>query len=163
MPKRLPGRFKPDSIAEFRAAARQRSLDAIVLEEAGRRSGAIYLWGYVAEMILKAAFFDVSGFPHSRTLTRPDLRTALITYAGAASNANLHDLDLWAGALVNLRGRLGSNYADPTFANLVRTKAQTLHGLWSVELRYHRNIAYSHEIAQAQEAAKWLLTRSLDL
>ena len=62
MPRRLPDRFQPDSIAGFRAAARQRALDAIALQAAGRLSGAIYFWGYVAEITLKAAFFEVSGF-----------------------------------------------------------------------------------------------------
>jgi hypothetical protein len=70
MPRRLPDRLQPDSIAGFRAAARQRSLDAIALQAAGRRTAAVYLWGYVAEMILKAAFFEVSGFAEDQPITR---------------------------------------------------------------------------------------------
>lgn len=169
MPKRLPNRFQPDCIAEFRAAALQRSLDAIALEAAGRRSGAIYLWGYVAEMILKAAYFDVNRsrvdrFPVSQPIEMSDLRTALATHAGVANPRNLHHLALWDDALVNRRaGTPVLNYADPAFGNLVRAKAQKLYGLWSVELRYHRNIAYPHEITQAREAAEWLLIRSSEL
>jgi hypothetical protein len=142
MPKRLPDRFRHDCIAEFRAAAWQRSLDAIALEEAGRRSGAIYLWGYVAEMILKAAYFDVKGFAHPQPITTPLLRAELSTHSGAANPRNLHDLTLWAQALVNLRiSTSGLAYSDPAFGNLVVAKAQTLYGLWRETLRYHKNIA----------------------
>src|SRR4051794_34591043 len=103
MPRRLPDRFQDDSILEFRAAARQRSLDAIALQAAGRRTGAIYLWGYVAEMILKAAFFDVSGFRETQSITKNDLRDGLGTLPGFGRNRPLHHLGLWAEALVTLR------------------------------------------------------------
>src|SRR5437588_276642 len=51
MPRRLLERCQPDSIREFRAAGRQRFDDALALAAAGHRTGAIYLWGYTAEMI----------------------------------------------------------------------------------------------------------------
>ena len=51
MPKPLLSRLQPDSIAEFRAAARQRFLDGEVAAANDRRTVAVYLWGYAAEMI----------------------------------------------------------------------------------------------------------------
>jgi hypothetical protein len=164
MPRRLPDRFQPDSIAGFRAAARQRSLDAIALQAAGRRSGAIYFWGYVAEMILKAAFFEVSGFAEHQPITRRDLRNALAILPGIGGNPPLHHLGLWARALVAFRASTpGLEYADPAFTNQVTAKAQALYGLWRETLRYQKNVAYPHEIAQARAAAQWLLAHSSEL
>jgi hypothetical protein len=59
MPRRLLERCPPDSIREFRASARQRFDDGLVLAGGGQRTAAIYLWGYTAEMTLKAAYFSL--------------------------------------------------------------------------------------------------------
>lgn len=61
MPRRLLQRCQPDSIAEFRSASRQRYDDGLSLAIQGRRTGAIYLWGYAIEMTLKAAYFSFIG------------------------------------------------------------------------------------------------------
>jgi hypothetical protein len=57
----------------------------------------------------------------------------------------------------------GLAYGDPAFGSQVPAKAQSLYGLWRETIRYHKNIAYIHEIAKAREAAEWLLIRSPDL
>ena len=57
----------------------------------------------------------------------------------------------------------GLAYADPTFGSQVTAKAQALYGLWRETIRYHKNIAYFHEMARARDAAEWLLIRSPDL
>lgn len=158
MPKRLPHRFQPDSIAEFRAAARERAIDAITLQESNRRTAAIYLWGYVAEMTLKAAYFDAFGFEESQTIAKKDLYQAL------HPNKGLHDLGLWAQTLVKLRaGEPKLAYADPTFGIEVTKKAQSLYELWKEWIRYHRNVAYLHEVALARREAEWLLAHSSEL
>jgi hypothetical protein len=78
MPTRLLSRCQPDSILQFRAAAMQRADDALALAAAGRRTGAIYLWGYAAEMVLKAAYFSSLGPPETQIITwRGDLRPAI--------------------------------------------------------------------------------------
>jgi len=161
MPKRLPERFQPDSILEFQAAARQRSLDAITLHAAGRRTAAVYLWGYVAEMTLKAAYFRVVGFGQTQAITRTDLRAGLNSLPGPASNRPLHHLGLWAQALVAFRaGTPGLGYADLTFGSTVTAKAQSLYGIWRETIRYHKNTAYVHELIRARDAAEWLLIHS---
>jgi hypothetical protein len=69
MPRPLRQRWQPDSIAEFLLAARQRYDDGLTLASHGRRTGAIYVWGYAAEMLLKASFFRLIGVPAGRPLT----------------------------------------------------------------------------------------------
>ena len=158
MPKRLPQRFQPDSIAEFQAAARERALDAIALQTSGRRTASIYLWGYVAEMTLKSAYFNILGFAEDRPITRRDLQDALHPQRG------LHHLGLWAQALVGLRaGTPGLAYADPPFGSEVAARAQSLYSLWSETIRYHKNMAHLHEVALARGEAEWLLAHSLEL
>src|SRR5688572_11560384 len=76
MPRLLVSRCGPDRVGEFRAAAIVRYEDGVSLADGGRRAAAIYLWGYAAEMTLKAAFFTAFGFPANRVISPADLRTA---------------------------------------------------------------------------------------
>jgi hypothetical protein len=85
MPRRLLDRWQPESIREFRAAARQRFDDAVACAAAGRRTGAIYLWGDSAELLLKAAYFSVIGLSETASITWsseivPAIHTARTTY-----------------------------------------------------------------------------------
>ena len=69
MPTRLIDRCQPDSVREFRASARQRYSDGLALAGAGNRTAAIYLWGYAAEMTLKAAYFSLFGLADNDVIT----------------------------------------------------------------------------------------------
>ena len=72
MPKRLLQRCCPDDhIREFRSAAKRRYEDGLILAASGHGTGAIYLWGYSAEMILKAAYFSVIGLSETDKITWP--------------------------------------------------------------------------------------------
>jgi len=166
MPKHLPQRLQPDSISEFRAAARLRFDDASILHQNGRRSAAIYLFRYAAEMILKAAFFEHSGYLKTQQITRTDLRIGLATgqNQGSTSNANLHHLGLWAQAIVNLRASTpGLAYADPNFGSTLTAKSFAIYRTWREYIRYHKNKAYPHEVARVRHDVAWLLIHSLDL
>jgi hypothetical protein len=61
MPMMLLDRCRPHSVAEFLQAAMVRFRDARTLSM-NHRTGAIYLCGYSAEMILKAATSGRSDF-----------------------------------------------------------------------------------------------------
>src|SRR5438105_4955713 len=79
MPRRLLDRCNPDSIREYRTAARQRFDDALAMVAQARRTGAIYLWGYTSEMLLKAAYFSLIGLPETQSLSwGADLRPAIV-------------------------------------------------------------------------------------
>jgi hypothetical protein len=78
MPKLLLARSiqAPETVGSFLAAADQRFKDAEALEAAGRRLGAVYLYGYAAEMLIKSAYFRVvrsaSGLPMAAPITHAD-------------------------------------------------------------------------------------------
>lgn len=161
MPRYLPDRFQPDSIAGFRSAARQRFADAEALRRADRRSGAIYLYGYSAEMILKSAFFQCQGFSESQRIELRDLISAL---QRNASRPNLHHLGLWADVLVQFRiSTPGFAYPDPTFGTLIRSKASAIYQIWRETIRYHKNLAYLHELNRIRNDVQWLYAHGRDL
>src|SRR2546430_16009927 len=110
MHKLLLVRCAADSIKEFRAAARERFEYAAVAAAAGRKTAAIYLWGYVAEMTLKAAYFAAVGLSAVQAVTIRDLRgaaasapTFTIGWAGAPHRPSPHRARAWAESVTRLR------------------------------------------------------------
>jgi hypothetical protein len=166
MPKRLLDRCRPDSIFEFRLAAQQRFQDGLALAPVGRRTAAIYLWGYAAEMTLKAAYFDLIGFPPNQIISKADLKGASANAAklGFVWTGNFHNLELWTQLLVLTRASTpGWRYTDVNFGNAVVARGRQLQRLWNEVLRYHKNVAYPHEVEQVQRAAEWLLLNNTQL
>jgi hypothetical protein len=169
MPKRLLDRIQPDSIREFRAAAAERYIDGEEVAKVERRTAAIYLWGYSAEMTLKAAYFAVLGYPETRAITINDLIAA--RNAGMANyhitwpnSGKFHNVRAWAELLVGYRSHFpGVAYAQPSFGDEIKRRGRWIEPLWSETLRYHKNVAYSHEVERVRQATGWLLTNSIKL
>jgi len=165
MPKRLLDRCRPDSVREFRLAARQRFNEGMSLSAAGQRTGAIYLWGYVAEMTLKAAYFSLLGLADPAVITwnghlRPAInRGRAIGIAWPPQGAG-HNVRAWAELLVVVRALAPATAFAPALAHDVQRRGQRIGQLWSETLRYRKNYAYLYEVRQAREAAEWLLVNS---
>ncbi|MCE9554969.1 MAG: hypothetical protein K8T91_16565 [Planctomycetes bacterium] len=167
MPRRLLARCREDSIREFRAAAQQRYDDAIALAAVHRRTAAIYLWGYTAEMTLKAAYFSLIGHAETDILTwkgniLPAIdrgRTALqIPWPHSGQG---HNVRAWAELVVLERAtNTAWNYALAGFGLQVQNIGQRFEPLWRETLRYRKNVAYRYEVGQMREAAEWLLINS---
>jgi len=169
MPKPLLDRLRPDSIAEFRLAASERYRDGEAAATNDRRTAAIYLWGYAAEMTIKAAYFSIASFRPTQNITRQDLDSAK-TIAIKQHQVNwtnprsLHNVAAWAELLIKIRPLSPlTSYGNANFGAEVQTKCRVVQVLWSEQLRYHKNVAYQHEVDQMKEAVDWLLNRSLSL
>jgi hypothetical protein len=165
MPRRLLARCLPDSIREFRAAARQRFDDAVSLAAAGRRTAAIYLWGYTAEMTLKAAYFTLLAYGETQVITAADIRDAVNRGRALGvvwpPQGEGHNVRAWAELLVLVRATTpGQAYPAPAFEIEVQNWGRRFEPLWRETLRYRKNIAYPHEVRQIREAADWLLIHS---
>ncbi len=136
MPKRLPDRWQPESIREFRASARLRFDEGLCLAAAGQRTGAIYLWGYAAEMTLKAAYFGLLGRAETDVLTwAADISPAIAGGIGLGikwpSQGKGHNVRAWAELLVVRRAATpGAAYA-PAFGTRVQNCGQQIGQLWS--------------------------------
>jgi hypothetical protein len=166
LPAHLIHRLRPDSILEFRAAALERYQDGAAARAAGRRTGAIYLFGYTAEMVLKAGYFHLIGLGQADPIALKDLKAA----ADRASQlsfkwqGNLHDLVSWATLIIATRASIPSLcYADPAFPIELDSTVRRIALSWREVLRYHKNVAYEHEVARVERAATWLLGRAANL
>jgi hypothetical protein len=165
MPTSLLARCQPDCIREFRLSAKQRYNDGLALAAAGRRTGAIYVWGYVAEMILKAAYFSLTGLPDSSPITwtfnlKPAIMRGQVVFGIAWPNQGAgHNVRAWAELLVAEHALSAVPYAL-AFGLEVQRRGQRIGQLWRETLRYHKNFAYFHEVRQVREAVEWLLVNS---
>jgi hypothetical protein len=164
MPRLLPERFRVECIREFDLAADERHADAIRLAESGRRTGAIYLFGYVAEMLLKSAYLRLAGHYPDDPITPAILwgyvgtRPASTARAlGLPGTTNLHDLGAWAALIVAHRSARPPGYPDPRFAAALTANVRVLDGRWTEVIRYHGNLAYQHELNCIRTSCGWLL------
>lgn len=163
MPLGLLARCRPDSVAEFRLAAPQRFQDGLALAAAGRRTAAIYLWGYAAEMTLKAAYFGLVGFAPAREIFIRDLRSSAANAPalGFTWGGSLHHVESWARLLVSTRANTsGRAYANAAFGSAIVYHSQQIQQRWNEVLRYHKNVAYGYEVSSVRNATHWLLLNS---
>jgi hypothetical protein len=165
MPRTLLNRWRPECIVEFRASALQRFDDGIKLAAAGRRTGAVYLWGYCAEMLLKAAYFSANGFAETDPISwAKDIYPAIergrkVFHIAWPHPGQGHNIRAWSELLIAERVFLGIAFVPPLDTNLQRY-GHRIGRLWSESLRYHKNVAYLHEMRQVREAVEWLLVNS---
>ncbi len=166
MPKTLLERCRVDCISEFRTAARQRFDDALALSAAGRRTGAIYLWGYTAEMILKAAYFSFLGLTETDPISwNKDLKAAIdrgrsmFRIAWPREGAG-HNVRAWAELLVAERASTAPAAYAGSWGRDVQKQGQRIYEVWRETLRYHKNFACLYEMRQARQAAEWFWVNS---
>jgi hypothetical protein len=168
MPKRLLERCQPDSILEFRASAGRRYDDGLALAAAGHRTGAIYLWGYAAEMTLKAAYFALAGLVETDVITwsahtNPAIARGKSLGVAWPSQGAGHNVRAWAELLVKIRATMPGLAYPITFGLDVQSRGQRISELWRETLRYHKNVAYKHELDRIREAVRWLLANAESL
>lgn len=165
MPRRLLDRCHPDCVREFRFAARQRFDDGLALALAGKRTAAIYLWGYTAEMTLKAAYFSLIGRAETETITWNGHLLPAIGRGRAMGivwprSGEGHNIRAWAELLVAERASSPATVFATPFDREVQRRGQRFEHLWRETLRYRTNHAYLFEVRQVREAAEWFLINS---
>jgi len=162
MPKLLVQRFAADSISQFRIAAVVRDQDAERLATGGHHAAAIYLWGYVAEMTLKAAWFALIGFQQHQAITVSDLNWARTSAKQSRIPwpGNFHALENWASLLVQYRITLKGPYPDPKFGDNVLLHSRRVYARWRETLRYKKNRAHPAAAKVVRDSARWLLYNS---
>jgi hypothetical protein len=158
----LLNRWQPECIREFRAAAWHRFNDGLELAGRGRRTGAIYMWGYCAEMVLKAAYFSItmgetdvitwSGHLQPAIQHGRNVHTITWPYHGQG-----HNVRAWAELLVAERAAIAGRTYPAAVGREIQAHGQRIGLLWSETLRYHKNVAYLYEVTQVRLSAEWLL------
>lgn len=134
----------------------------------GHRTAAIYLWGYVAEMTLKAAYFSFTGLTEGSEITvaghiRPAIARGKAAPLRIAWPGGGHNVRAWAELLVGVRAMDPTTAYTPDIEERVQSSGQRIGHLWRETLRYHKNRAYLYEVQQVHSATEWLLIHSHEL
>jgi hypothetical protein len=124
-------------LQDFELAAEERFLEAQELLGRGHATGAAYLTGYVAEMLLKRAVFRFDGArPSDRVYPRlaPAKKWAQRSLPGITFS-NWHDVWFWAHVLRKKRLDRGRPLPEAVAQNLMRLTYR-IDRSWAVDLRY---------------------------
>lgn len=146
------------TLQDLELARGERLWDAVALWDHRRSQGAVYLFGYHAEMSLKLAYFRWRGLAASTTLDRPLLNTAAVR-AGvlhvATPHENFHSPRFWRDLL--LAERAAANRAlGSVLATDLHAHVEAVYTRWRVEMRYDPPKTSGRDVELAQSAVDWI-------
>lgn len=135
-------------------AAWERYWDGLELATgtAGRKVGAIYLFGYAVEILLKVAFFRQQDWSPSQPIDR----NVISNHANWRKKSTLHDLKALASLLIAERKQRGKPY-DPVFAGVLNIHVDVLVLHWRETLRYWHGTASEKEVNEVLQSIEWIL------
>ena len=118
--------------------------------------GAVYLLGYVAEMLLKVAYYRIEGYPaYANVLAaRQAARRQARLYA--LHRRSDHDLLYWAALVERRRRERGLPY-DPAFAAALQMHVRRVAENWTEALRYADVDATPDELQAVADSVEWLV------
>ena len=119
----------------------------------GRYTGALYLLGYVVEIMLKIGFFRTVGTPPGT----PVQLDAIKHHVAWTRNRNLHDVASLARVLIAERALRGRAF-DPVFAGILDRHVQILVAHWREVVRYRHTPALEGEFAEVFRSTEWILS-----
>ena len=141
------------------AEARLRECEALLAAQ--QWDGAIYLAGYVAEMLLKVAFCNLDrAFSASDTVSSA-FGLVVDLYRGPSRLIPLppqykHNLLFWETALRARRASLSVGTMEWGSAVIMSRHLITIGQHWQVDLRYQAPLATQDESQQVCRASRWL-------
>lgn len=154
-------RFQAETPGVMRQAAQARLLEATALIEAGQWDGAVYLAGYVAEMLLKVAYCDLElSFP-ANGLVEAIFGPARTLWKSIVPGATLpfqhkHSLLFWEQVLGPHRTDSGIRPMEWGDAVLFSRHLSIIRLHWQVDLRYQAPLVTPAEAQAVFSAAQWL-------
>jgi hypothetical protein len=151
----LARRIGVDTISKIESAAPRRLLEAASLEREGLVVGAVYLYGYVAEINLAAAYFRLIGYRPNTEITA-EVRKRIIALArqGRLMGRDPHDVLGWARLLVVTKKQRGIGYPRG-FRGEIILRAASLYARWRPGLRYRVTVPTPSEIGIVRSSAEW--------
>ena len=121
------------------------------------------MWGYCAEMCLKAAYFSLTLSDTTPVAWTTHLRPAIdrgrnVHMISLARRGAGRNVTAWAELLVAERAATPGNPFSPAdFSQEIQACGQRMGELWNESLRYLSNLAYQHEVTKVRLAAEWLV------
>lgn len=147
------------------AAAEERFQDALLLSlSGGREGGAIYLFGYVAEILLKTAYSRYAG-KGSGELPFDFLKADMAQGSMGATRSGRVDLHSLAGLcefLIDARAAQSQRMASST-EGLLRSHIAVIESHWNVRMRYSAFPATVGEMRDTYQSTSWIRTNYDDL
>jgi hypothetical protein len=146
------------TLQDLELARGERLWDAVALWDHKRSQGAVYLFGYHAEMSLKLAYFRSRGLAASTALNRALLNTAAaraVVLHVATAHENFHSPRFWRDLLVAERAA-ANRPLDPTLATDLHAHVEAVYTRWRVEMRYDPPSTSGTDVELAQSAVDWI-------
>jgi hypothetical protein len=156
----LLDRISPrETWADLESAADERYRDAERLAAApkSRRTGAVYLLGYVFEMLVKAAYYRFVGLAATQDVS-PVLRgmPTRARYLNLPWQGNRHNVGSLADLLVFERRAQGRPLPTALEAQLVGFAWAVANAHWTETLRYKDTLATEAEVREMFRSVDWL-------
>lgn len=163
-----------DTLGKLETAARMRKREADILRRNGQGLGAVYLYGYVIETSLKAAYYRCIGLVPATIIDRKlhrlpaedaiKLMIGLPAHPQGATVAG-HNIIGWARLIDQQRAipAGGLMPLDPSLATELHNRMQDVFTCWAEFLRYRINRPYNEEIEAMRDSAKWIRRHYRDL
>ncbi len=154
----------PETVQGLVLAADERYWEGYELLLAGRSFASIYLWGYVAEMLLKSAALRFDGAQPSE-LVGPRLgpaKTKAKELIGDIDPENYHSLVFWALLLRELRRRKNQAF-HPSIGKELSNRAKRLYVHWRVNMRYRKLVIGADDAKKVLEDVDWFRRQSNQL
>jgi hypothetical protein len=158
MSKTLAEQLGYDTISRFVKSAPLRLEEGDVLSK-DYRLAAIYLYGYAAEMILKAAYFKNLRYPVIAEIDRDTRNRAMaVAQVNGFMHRDPHDIAGWARLLVWDRATLRTPAYEPALSRQIVSKSITVYENWRPEMRYRNTSPAAATVAIVRSAVGWLVT-----
>ena len=160
VPLSLVHRAGVDTLGKLERAAVKRFREARRLQEAGEALGAVYLYGYSAEITLKVAYYRIIGLvpttPIDQRLHRRPAENRISAMTPLASGPPGHNISGWAKLVEQTRP-----VRWPTaFAVVYYHRVDDLVACWAEFLRYRANEPFQEELRAVRQAAWWFRRNS---
>jgi hypothetical protein len=158
----------PDTISSLERAALRRFTEGDWLAEGGHYLAAIYLYGYVSEMVMGIAYFRHQGYGpvapiHPNTRDRV-LKTAKQYVDAEDKMHRSHPIGGWAQLLVEIRRQVWPRAHDEKrMERMIVDRAALICEHWTPQLRYHAIYATLDQATTVREAVEWFLKNAAKL
>jgi hypothetical protein len=154
--KTLAGRFQSDRIRAFESAADQRFSEAELLGKHGHNLIAIYLYGYVVEILCKAACYRFDGKGIRDEIDEAYRKqVALKAQSYNITIHGPHDLVGWARLLVERKKHIRPD-CDRELLQHVESNAEVVYKHWRPEMRYRATQAIDPQLQDVRAATLWI-------
>jgi hypothetical protein len=157
MAKKQLEMFGPDTISKFEKSAQMRIAEGDLLAK-DHPLTAIYLYGYAAEMTLKAAYFRNLGFGAVDEID-PNERNRAMARARASDLMGFdpHDIPGWARLLVRDKGTIHLPAYHSRLEKKIVANAISIYENWRPEMRYRHTTPARPTVIRVRDLAQWIV------